>query len=106
MTAQQTPQPQEPQAIARYLTVGGATIDLTEEPGYADITVPTVTIAVCGGCGARHTEDWGWDYWAHQRGEKQPDTYQQRGQHATPQARAWAQAHAETCRAMPKPNDH
>jgi hypothetical protein len=89
--------------IAQYLTVGGSTVDLTEESEYIDVTVPTATFAKCAGCGERHMQEWGWDFWANQRGEEQPASYQQRGQRATPEARRWAQGHAETCRAMPRP---
>jgi hypothetical protein len=90
--------------IARYLTVGGATVDLTEESDYSNIAVPTQTVAKCAGCGERHKEDWGWNFWANERDEEQPDSYQRRGEHATPQARRWAQSHAEKCRAVPKAN--
>lgn len=89
--------------IAQYLTVGGATVDLTEESDYGHVDVATQTAATCLGCGTRHVEDWGWDFWANERGEEQPPTYQRRGEHATPQARRWAQSHADTCRAIPRP---
>jgi hypothetical protein len=88
--------------IAQYLTVGGATVDLTEESGYTHVTVLTETVAKCAGCGERHVEEWGWDYWANKRGEEQP-AYQPRGEYATPLARRWAQSHAEKCRAIPRP---
>lgn len=89
--------------IAQYLTVGGATVDLVEESDYSGITVPTQTVARCGGCGGRHIEEWGWSFWANERGEEQPHSYERRGEHATPKARTWAQTHAETCRAIPNP---
>jgi hypothetical protein len=91
--------------IARYLTVGGATVDLTQESDYFEVTVPTQTVAECVGCGERHVEEWGWNFWANERGEEQPDSYQRRGEYATPRARRWAQAHAETCRSMPRPTN-
>lgn len=57
---------------ARYLTIGGATVDL--RPGQA----VTGARAICGGCNESTT----------------------RGTNLT---REWAQAHAEKCRALPKP---
>lgn len=59
--------------IARYLTVGGATVDLRAVDDFYDHRYD------CLGCG---------DMWAF-RGESR--------------VRSNAQAHAETCRAMPRP---
>lgn len=89
--------------IGQYLTIGGAIVDLIEECEYTHVNVPTQTKALCRGCGDSHREEWGWDFWANERGEEQPDSYQQHGGQATPMARAWAQAHADTCRALPQP---
>ncbi|WP_318201068.1 hypothetical protein [Streptomyces sp. SCL15-4] len=62
--------------IARYLTVVGATVDLTGE-GYD-------TKGVCGGCaGTPYTDGYGSSH--------------------IDVARRWAQAHAEKCRALPRP---
>lgn len=88
---------------ARYLTVGGATVDVRQGSNYFGVSDLTETRATCAGCEASHAEEWGWDFWAHERGEEQPDSYDKTGRHATAQALEWAQAHAETCRAMPKP---
>lgn len=84
--------------IARYLTTGGATVDLTyrltpHTPPQAD-----ATLAACTGCPAsaehnHHRLVWGMTV---QREEHHPEA-------AERDARAWAQSHAETCRAMPRP---
>lgn len=63
-------------AIARYLTVGGATVDATD------------TIWTCAGCDdtsrGKYTNPWGTP-------------------HPADEIKRQAQSHAETCRAMPKP---
>jgi len=69
--------------IARYLTVGGATVDIRP---VADTEWDDRHEATCLGCTAN---DW-------------------RAHYRTPvndlaDARRWAQHHAESCRAMPKP---
>lgn len=74
--------------IARYLTVGGATVDITQDSRHFD------GIAACTGCDKTERFDrvgagcWGGPDYALQRN--------------TEEARRWAQAHAETCRAMPR----
>lgn len=81
--------------FARYLTVGGATVELAKVVGYGDSDRLTHTRAVCTGCNALHAIEWLY----------QGDYTQLRdedGQRATPQVRDWAQDHASTCRAMPK----
>jgi hypothetical protein len=70
--------------IARYLTVGGATVDASEQPGYS-------SLAVCTGCV--------WEAWSHFVEDADGG-----GQSPTLKVREWAQAHAEKCRAMPKPD--
>lgn len=84
--------------IARYLTVGGAIVDLTltadpddEEAGEWD-----ETHAACTGCGATKNEQWDTHPYA------QLIALSQAEQIATASTRKWAQAHAEKCRAMPK----
>ncbi len=89
--------------IARYLTVGGATVDLTEESAYYIPTPPTQTRAQCSGCGDRETKEWGFNILAHENGRPQPDEFDEGGRYTTPRLRRWAQRHAEKCRAMPKP---
>lgn len=90
--------------IARYLTLGGATVDLTERSGFTDRTEPTETHAACGGCPATLTVDWGWSGYADEYNQPQPDKFDEGGKKATPEARAWAQSHAERCRALPRPD--
>jgi len=91
-----------PQIIARYLTAGGATVDVIERAGYFDQDGFTETHAACSGCPAKHTVEWGWDAWAAEVGQPQ-ENFDEGGNRSTPQAREWAQEHAEKCRAMPKP---
>jgi hypothetical protein len=71
--------------VARYLTVGGATVDIrpTHNPEWDDRHEAT-----CTGCAAN---DW------------QP--YLNSPLNDLARARTWAQAHAETCRAMPAPTN-
>ncbi|MEU2730089.1 hypothetical protein ABZ650_20470 [Streptomyces griseoviridis] len=69
---------------ARYLTVGGATVDTVE-------TDEALT-STCGGCHAR-----GVDYF------DPMCTGSRMENHTRGQAHAWAQAHAEKCRALPRP---
>jgi hypothetical protein len=81
--------------IARYLTVGGATVDISHDMYYLADTEPNTTIARCGGggCAAHHQERWG----------PYADRLSNGSSGADAEARAWAQAHAETCRALPRP---
>ncbi|WP_098007871.1 hypothetical protein [Streptomyces sp. sk226] len=74
--------------VARFLTVGGAIVEVTHEPRYSSDTAPTVTVARCGGCPADTIS--GWAAYAGSAG-------------ADSTACTWAQTHAETCRALPKP---
>ncbi|MEU0624998.1 hypothetical protein ABZ329_29575 [Streptomyces rubiginosohelvolus] len=61
--------------IARYLTVGGATVSIWAADQWTPVT------AACGGCSASN-EDGGVN---------------------SSDPKRWAQSHAETCRAIPKP---
>lgn len=89
--------------IARYLTVGGASVDLT----HGNRTYPTDdgigenrnhTTATCTGCPA--TEEF-----SHWRAVKRMtfDDKVRDPEAAERDARKWAQSHAEKCRAMPDP---
>ncbi|MFE2710664.1 hypothetical protein ACFXKI_01385 [Streptomyces mirabilis] len=97
------PAPAEPPAglIGRYATVGGGTVQVIERSGYFGRTEPTETHAACTACPARHTVEWGWSPWDEQAGIPQ-EGFDEGGKHSTPQAREWAQAHAEKCRAERK----
>jgi hypothetical protein len=66
--------------VARYLTVGGATVDITQRDEYQ-------FSATCAGCG---TNTWG-TFNAATDSEKT--------------MRGHAQTHAETCRAIPRPTN-
>ncbi|MFF6931512.1 hypothetical protein [Streptomyces californicus] len=79
--------------VARYLTVGGATVNVTHEPRYSSDTAPNVTAAYCGGCPAY--TDSGWSAYA--------GRWDNGSVGADNAACTWAQKHAETCRAIPKP---
>lgn len=72
--------------IARYLTVGGNTVDLTETDRDEHGGGVYVTYANCNGCPATWSAHW-------ENGHEL----------AIAQVRDWAQSHAETCRAMPRP---
>lgn len=86
--------------IARYLTVGGATVDLTltADPDDEEASDWDKTHAACTGCGATKNERWDTHPYA------QLVTLSQAERIATASTRKWAQAHASTCRAMPKPS--
>jgi hypothetical protein len=100
MSAQPSPfaAPWPAGAIARYLTVGGAHVDLTHK---FTVTTPPeayATLAACTGCPdsqefSHHRLVWGLTAQHEARRPKAADR----------EARAWAQAHAERCRALPRP---
>lgn len=78
--------------IARYLTVGGACVDIKidvyDDGRYCDAT------STCTGC---HN----YENHHHKRTSTQSSEVARR--RAESDAREWAQGHAEKCRAMPKP---
>ncbi|MET7437016.1 hypothetical protein ACWERY_16135 [Streptomyces sp. NPDC004082] len=77
--------------IARYLTVGGATVDITYS------TKSGLLTNACTGCSiAEHTNTNG-------AVTDSPEEEQARVEECLPIARRWAQEHAETCRALPRP---
>ncbi|MFE1515743.1 hypothetical protein ACFW9I_02740 [[Kitasatospora] papulosa] len=89
--------------IARYLTVGGATVDVTQtqvirkEGDHCTSTVGDLTLAVrCSGCRASDESTYEGLY----IGLVEPVLESFYGE----DTRDWAQSHAETCRAMPKPS--
>lgn len=88
--------------IARYLTVGGATVDITERSGYIHRTDPNETIATCTGCGQSKKICWDQEVWSY-TSNCYVEEFDEGGQFSTPKVREWAQAHAEKCRAMPQP---
>lgn len=83
--------------IARYLTVGGAHVDLIHVTHPGDSETYS-TDAACSGCPtAKSVCHWvGSGSWDDYKEERAPEA-------ADVQARAWAQSHAETCRAIPRP---
>ncbi|GGX40441.1 hypothetical protein [Streptomyces noursei] len=77
--------------IARYLTVGGATVDVTYTSHSGWLT------ATCSGCGQiERTETYGFIY-------DTPEQEAERVEKALPESRELAQSHAEKCRAVPRP---
>jgi hypothetical protein len=87
--------------IARYLTVGGATVDITET-GPRDSVVLQVTVAACGGCPAEQREQWRDGFYDYSYAFH-PVTREDAVARAEKEAREWAQSHAEKCRALPRP---
>jgi hypothetical protein len=78
-------------ALARYLTVAGATVDIT----YASHS--GLLIATCTGCKQIERTDTGGLL------ADPPEKEAARIEKALPESRTLAQAHAEKCRALPKP---
>ncbi|MCE7081189.1 hypothetical protein [Streptomyces sp. ST2-7A] len=89
--------------IARYLTTGGTTVDITERSGHYGVKHPTEHLATCHGCGETHTEDWGWDAQHDAFGTGPQPDFDPTGESHLPAAKQWTQAHAERCRALPRP---
>ncbi|MEU3656427.1 hypothetical protein AB0E67_27195 [Streptomyces sp. NPDC032161] len=88
--------------IARYLTVGGATVDITTQTQITrkedrdHRTVGDIALAAqCTGCTDSHESTYEGLY-INLVGPVLESFYGER-------TREWAQAHAEKCRAMPKP---
>lgn len=83
--------------FARYLTVGGATVELRHAAG-AVSGQTYETQASCSGCPAKTAAS----HWLYS-GSHFDGTYKEehRSDLGDEEARKWAQAHAETCRAMP-----
>ncbi|MBO4271328.1 hypothetical protein [Microbispora triticiradicis] len=78
--------------IARYVTVGGATVDVTVEVYESGYQVEATS--TCTGC-----KDWDHDYQKRTSLQSSEDARRR----AEENAREWAQSHAEKCRAMPRP---
>ncbi|WP_055693418.1 hypothetical protein [Streptomyces prasinopilosus] len=77
--------------IARYLTVGGATVDVSHDSLYLDDTEPNVSTARCGGCGAYCNQEWR---------RNASVGFNDGSRFSDAQASEWAQEHAEKCRAL------
>ncbi|CQR59275.1 hypothetical protein [Streptomyces leeuwenhoekii] len=97
MTTQTTAWPEG--VIIRYLTVAGSalgrddlTVDIRHDTLYLSDTRPNVTVARCAGCDNYRTEEWKQHAHRVSNGSSEADD----------EAREWAQAHAETCRAIPR----
>lgn len=86
--------------FARYFTVGGATVDLTVIYTLPPDPQPIATLASCTGCPSGHQED---HYRVRYSFYHSGSTEEHDPQTAEEKARGWAQSHAETCRAMPRP---
>ncbi|MEU4256288.1 hypothetical protein AB0B42_00590 [Streptomyces fradiae] len=90
--------------IARYLTVAGSALgrdDLTvdvETVTTVDYDDPYATRSTCRACAARDERDY--DQY---RNYRDYGAEAVRARASQDDARSWAQAHAETCRALPRP---
>ena len=86
--------------IARYVTVGGATVDLTVPASH---TESYETDVACTGCPAKEVfSHYRTAYTVHAGiGPRSEDVHDPDAANA--KARKWAQSHAESCRAMPSP---
>ncbi|MFF4246237.1 hypothetical protein ACFYY2_17465 [Streptomyces sp. NPDC001822] len=85
--------------IARYLTLVGSTVDLAHRDETQD-GKKKATFATCTGCRAATVQTWADSFPNHRRPGRTEFQNQDKGDRA---ARTWAQKHAETCRALPKP---
>jgi hypothetical protein len=85
--------------VARYLTVGEALVDVTRSinPDDEKASRWDWTRATCAGCDQTDGADW------NTRPYTQVITVSQAEKIATREVRKWAQAHAEKCRALPRP---
>ncbi|MGW2223828.1 hypothetical protein [Streptomyces formicae] len=87
---------------ARYLTVGGATVDITRRFTLPPDPEPYATLATCTGCpDSKETSHYRTYYPS--GGFLGEATEEHEPEAAEEGVREWAQAHAEKCRAMPKP---
>ncbi|MEU7278883.1 hypothetical protein AB0A69_08930 [Streptomyces sp. NPDC045431] len=99
MTARSTAWPEG--VIARYITIAGSS--LAREDLAVDVEIlttvdygdPYSTRSTCRGCA--EWDDWDYDRY---RNYREPSS---RARASQDEARAWAQAHAEKCRALPRP---
>jgi hypothetical protein len=88
--------------IARYFTVGGATVDITVRLTLPPEPIPYATRAACTGCpdakefNHYRTYYGSGGFLSDAREEHEPEV-------ADEAARTWAQSHAEKCRALPRP---
>ncbi|MEU4576573.1 hypothetical protein [Nonomuraea sp. NPDC023979] len=100
MTTQQIAWPEG--VIARYLTVGGATVDVIDDTTEHGRYSKSVTHRLHGACtGERCGETYygySFSFWKTDDLDSNED-FQSR----IAQIQAWAQRHAEKCRAMPRP---
>ncbi|MEU5596637.1 hypothetical protein [Streptomyces sp. NPDC020298] len=85
-------EPWPSKVIARYATVAGATVDLMQ--------LDSATRSKCLGCGSHEDHAIRDYYYSH--GSREPVYFANRDK-ADREAHKWAQAHAEMCRALPKP---
>ncbi|MFJ3699516.1 hypothetical protein ACIPW9_36230 [Streptomyces sp. NPDC090052] len=99
---QQTPTAWPENVLARYLTRGDATVDITEIDRNERGGGVYQTVASCAGCLKEERHQWE-DGFYDFNSQFHPLSRDEAIQRSETKARNWAQAHAETCRAMPKP---
>lgn len=103
MTTQTTSTAWPEGVIARYLTVVGATVDLTHRLTVHNPPQPYATLATCTACPATEEFSHYRTNWSVGASFNEDGGEEHEPEAADAQARAWAQSHAETCRAIPKP---
>lgn len=93
-----------PGTVARYLTVVKAIVTLSEHAGWVRLPdVFTEHRAECSGCGDHETWSWRFNMAAHEEGRRQDPHVAELKAKGVKQGREWSQAHAERCRALPRP---
>ncbi|MGW2680914.1 hypothetical protein [Streptomyces sp. NPDC001436] len=89
-----------PKLIARYLTVGTATVEITESGPRDDNGLAADTISTCTGCHTVETDRWNTTSYSYSD-EPIHRSVTEAASNAEARSRQWAQRHAKSCRAMP-----
>ncbi|MER7761329.1 hypothetical protein [Streptomyces sp. NPDC097619] len=89
-----------PKLIARYLTVGTATVEVAETGPRDDNGFGRDTVSTCTGCRTVETDRWNTTSYSFS-GEPIHRSVTEAATNAEARSRQWAQRHAESCRAMP-----
>ncbi|MDD9383127.1 hypothetical protein M8Z33_42075 [Streptomyces sp. ZAF1911] len=89
-----------PKLIARYLTVGTATVEITETGPRDDNGSGGDTVSTCTGCHTVETDGWNTTSYSF-ADEPIHRSVTEAASNAEARSRQWAQRHAESCRAMP-----
>lgn len=99
----------KPKLVISYLTAAGEAlgdrnlaVEVFTQPGYTTSTDHTETVAACKACGESHTVEWRQSKWNYSTSSYREE-FDKGGEYSTREVRDWAQKHAKTCTAMPKP---